>query len=145
MRSSAPLMAMAASSSGRVARSVPLNARPIGVRTDETITASRIQLTLHSHTSESLAAPYTAAFARVNPNRSSLPGQLLSAHRQARGLGLRLIFFPDLQPYKSQSALTSDMRHGTKPVRLPAIAGTAWRNSRKFPLPSADTSIPPAN
>ena len=32
-RSSAPLMATAASSSGRVARSVPLKARPTGVRT----------------------------------------------------------------------------------------------------------------
>src|ERR1700719_3344798 len=33
---------MAASSSGRVARSVPLNARPTGVRTEETTTTSRI-------------------------------------------------------------------------------------------------------
>ena len=41
-RSSAPLMATAASSSGRVARSVPLNARPTGVRTEETMTTSRI-------------------------------------------------------------------------------------------------------
>src|SRR5690348_6876500 len=40
--SSAPLIAMAPSSSGRVARSVPLNARPTGVRIEETITASRI-------------------------------------------------------------------------------------------------------
>src|SRR6266496_1307676 len=41
-RSSAPLIAIAASSSGRVVRSVPLKARPTGVRTDEMITASRI-------------------------------------------------------------------------------------------------------
>src|SRR5260370_12099065 len=33
---------MAANSSGRVARSVPLNARPTGVRTEETTTTSRI-------------------------------------------------------------------------------------------------------
>src|SRR5271156_668783 len=43
-RSSAPLMAIAASSSGRVARSVPLKARPTGVRTDEAITTSRITI-----------------------------------------------------------------------------------------------------
>jgi len=43
-RSSAPRMAMAASSSGRVVRKVPLNARPTGVRTDEAITTSRIKL-----------------------------------------------------------------------------------------------------
>ena len=41
-RSSAPLMATAASSSGRVARSVPLKARPTGVRTEETMTTSLI-------------------------------------------------------------------------------------------------------
>jgi len=34
------LMASAARSSGRVARSAPLKARPTGVRTEETITAS---------------------------------------------------------------------------------------------------------
>src|SRR5579864_2255706 len=41
---SAPLMATAASSSGRVARSVPLKARPTGVRTDEAIMTSRMDL-----------------------------------------------------------------------------------------------------
>ena len=41
-RSSAPLIATAANSSGRVARSVPLNARPTGVRTADTITTSLI-------------------------------------------------------------------------------------------------------
>src|SRR5205823_2859903 len=42
MRSSAPRIATAARSSGRLARSVPLNALPTGVRTEETITTSRI-------------------------------------------------------------------------------------------------------
>src|SRR5580692_1531234 len=42
-RSSAPLIATAASSSGRVARSVPLKARPTGVRTEEAMTTSRIR------------------------------------------------------------------------------------------------------
>src|ERR1019366_8587316 len=41
-RSSAPLIATAANSSGRVARSVPLYARPTGVRTEETTTTSRM-------------------------------------------------------------------------------------------------------
>src|SRR5215467_11735540 len=39
-RASASLMASAARSSGRVARNEPLEARPTGVRTEETITAS---------------------------------------------------------------------------------------------------------
>src|SRR5262249_52470395 len=41
-RASASLMASAARSSGRVARSEPLKARPTGVRTEETITGSGI-------------------------------------------------------------------------------------------------------
>ena len=45
-RSSAPLMATAASSSGRVARSVPLKARPTGVRTEEAMMTSRMEAPL---------------------------------------------------------------------------------------------------
>src|SRR5207302_73643 len=86
------------------------------------------QAILHSHTSESLAAPYTTSAARVNPNRWFLPGQLLSAHPQARGPGPHLTSFPDLQLCKSQSAPTSDMPHGTKPPRPPAIADTVSHN-----------------
>jgi hypothetical protein len=40
---------VAASSSGRVARSVPLKARPTGVRTEEAMTTSRMPRTPHLH------------------------------------------------------------------------------------------------
>ena len=42
-RSSAPMIAIAANSSGRVARRVPLNARPIGVRTEDAMITSLIK------------------------------------------------------------------------------------------------------
>src|SRR5436305_15351816 len=100
---------------------------------------------VHSRTSESLAAPYITSAARVNPNRWFLPGQWLSAHPQARGSGPHLISFPDLQLCKSQSAPTNDMRHGTGPPRLLAIADTVSHNSRKSPLLFEDISIAPAS
>src|SRR5262249_15574866 len=45
-RSNAPLIAIAARSSGRVARKVHLKARPTGVRTEEATTTSRIKPSL---------------------------------------------------------------------------------------------------
>src|SRR6185437_1527782 len=101
--------------------------------------------TPHSRTSESLAAPYTTGAAHVNPNRSFLPDQLISAHPRARAPWLHLISFPDLRPCKSQSAPTSGTPHGTRPGQRPATADIAWHNFRKFQLPSADTSIVPAS
>src|SRR5436305_3211879 len=99
----------------------------------------------HSRTSESLAAPYTAAFAHVNSNHSSPPAQLLSAHPPARGPELRLISFPDLRLCKSQSVQTTDMPHGTAPVRQPVIPDIVLHNSRRSPPLSAGILIVLAN
>src|SRR5260370_19212451 len=77
-------MAMAPSSSGRVARKVPFIARPTGVRTEETITTSRIRtpaLSLLYPLYELLECvgqliPLLLSSCPILPQKSLYPGEL---------------------------------------------------------------------
>src|SRR5205823_4695286 len=101
--------------------------------------------TVHSHRSESLAAPCRVAAAPAVPNHSVRPARSPFLQRQWRDLSLRQTSSTVLLTYKSRSAQTSDTRRGTLPRPRQETADTPLHTSHKFPPLFPDTLIAPAS